>query len=1509
MSNNSWKQYGGIYKSDKLHNVSVGTLVADNILLRKIALAQTTINGDLTITGTTSMSQNLSLAGSASISSNFNLLGSAYLSKFLYFGSSNNNSGFLYGLPNSSYIGLNNTAPTSTLDILGTGNSNVLRIHTNNAYIKNVIAENSNSTGITAEVNNGTTTIGFYNGNVSTSTLPTSSISGVNGSITMTSTNAYINSTQSTNLNSSTTNIVSTGSNTITGGNTIIRTTGYSIVDSSGSNTINSSSFVNINSLGGNTTINSKYYTDISSSNIVLSSRGIFNNILGEFVTIYDTSNSPFLYNYYQNSNSRTGEALTIVAVDNKSNTFMNITTPNGVGLSIGGGAYINDSTRNMGTLGITNLSGNFIPSQLIVSGNSLIKYKTTVGFNTYAPKTETYVMDINGPMRIGNGEVTLVSSAGFEIKYMKFSKRNGQTGYAVGSPSYLNPQPANILYTNNSGQNWSISTIPITYVINNYCLYSYDQNFAFVASIQNYLFYTSNGGSVWKQIPDTNPNPYKNFNTIYINYNSSTSKYRLSICGYTTTLLPTLFYYDTTTLDINPNYTSSNAGTSINYSSISLNAGFNTINDSDGSGNFMYVAGSGIQKIDLSQTPPVAGSYISIASSNMYNSIFCYDLSYAIAVGTNVISYTTDSTNWQNSTVSGITGGNYNLRSVYIYDLSNAVAVGDNGVFLYTTNGPQNWQIVPSYILNTSGLGNLITGTNNNLISVFMPDLNSFVIADVSTNYVTNTTLGSSKILYGFYPNLFNRVNNKVADVSGNMEVTGDILIDGLGQLRSTNQTFYLLNDTVQTITMGTATTTINVGGNVTSVQVPGTLYVNGDTSMNSRLFVTSDVSLNSRLFVAQDASFNNRILAGSDISLGGRLFVKQTLFNIGDVSMSSRLFVSQDASFNNRILAGSDVSMGGRLFVNGTSATIGDASFNTRVLVGSDVSMGGRLFVAGDAYVVGNITITRNLFVQQLQNQNIINTTINNYQLIISEDISLNGRLFVSGDVSLNSRLSVSQDASFNNRVLVGSDVSLGGRLFVQGTLFNIGDVSMSSRLFVAQDASLNNRVLVGSDVSMGGRLFVQGLTFHIGDVSLNSRLFVAQDASFNNRVLVGSDVSMGGRLFVQGVTFHIGDVSLNSRLFVAQDASLNNRLIVGSDVSLGGRLFVQGTLFNIGDVSLNSRLFVAQDASFNNRLIVGSDVSLGGRLFVQGTLFNIGDVSLNSRMFVAQDASFNNRVLVGSDVSLGGRFFVQGVAYHAGDISTNGNVNVTTSVYTNSIFSNAYDSTNSIINIGPSISKTINIGTIGAPTIASNIKIGFGADSVFIGGNITFTNTNYLNVYAPIISINQQGYTTAAGAGIILYPQASSGQTNGYITLNNSTGGTTSGYNFKVTSSANVVDLDVKTLSLNGAATQGMVVLQQSPYGDSNNQITVNTNIDANYNSTGKFYVKNKSILNDDVSMNSRLFVGNDVSMNANAWIPNGNMIFGKNTQTVLNGIVGPYLDISGIMNQVGGLVFQF
>ena len=58
-------------------------------------------------------------------------------------------------------------------------------------------------------------------------------------------------------------------------------------------------------------------------------------------------------------------------------------------------------------------------------------------------------------------------------------------------------------------------------------------------------------------------------------------------------------------------------------------------------------------------------------------------------------------------------------------------------------------------------------------------------------------------------------------------------------------------------------------------------------------------------------------------------------------------------------------------------------DSSLNGNVSIGNDLIIGGRLSV------------------RQYSSQNIINTTTTNYQLIVSEDLSLNGRLFTSGNV----------------------------------------------------------------------------------------------------------------------------------------------------------------------------------------------------------------------------------------------------------------------------------------------------------------------------------------------------------------------------------------------------------------------------------------------------------------------------------------------------------------------------
>jgi hypothetical protein len=51
----------------------------------------------------------------------------------------------------------------------------------------------------------------------------------------------------------------------------------------------------------------------------------------------------------------------------------------------------------------------------------------------------------------------------------------------------------------------------------------------------------------------------------------------------------------------------------------------------------------------------------------------------------------------------------------------------------------------------------------------------------------------------------------------------------------------------------------------------------------------------------------------------------------------------------------------------------------------------------------VGGNLIVNGNLSAVRIQNKYIMNVTTSNYQLIVSEDISLNGRLFVSGNVGI--------------------------------------------------------------------------------------------------------------------------------------------------------------------------------------------------------------------------------------------------------------------------------------------------------------------------------------------------------------------------------------------------------------------------------------------------------------------------------------------------------------------------
>jgi hypothetical protein len=579
-------------------------------------------------------------------------------------------------------------------------------------------------------------------------------------------------------------------------------------------------------------------------ANVCISKTDITSSIFNENLTIYDTSINTYLYDVYGNASVNTGSAMSLVASDGNANTFMQITTPNKIGGTMNGGAFPGDSTRGMLTLGVTNPS--FIPAQSIVSGNNKLYYRATTGFNTFSPKTENYVMDINGPTHIGNGELITMLNTNFQIISMKFSKTNPQIGFAVGTPT----SQVNNLFTQyfattqNGGLSWTVQSagIPSTNSFGNFSdtmnIFVYDNINVYVASRNNnYFYYSINGGTTFNYVNITTINKY---NTLYASNNNNGNRV-VYLGGTVNTLTDYRLFYVS-----DPANTSS----SLTYNMISSIQ----INEMDGFGNYLYVVGRGIQKYDISNCPTIAPSaiYTNVYnSSTTYNCIYAYSTTYVVAGGNGVISYTIDGMSWSDVSLP------YNIKSVHVYDSQNAVAVGDAGVFLYTTNGSITWNPVPTAILNTSGIANQLQGSSCNLNGIFMPNLNSFVISNVLSTYTIATnqgpilTNGKSKIIHGFFPALFNSKNNQVLDVSGNMGITGDITITGNAMITNKMTAAGLtitgsLNAQNDILVAGNATITNVLTAQKGLTVTSGPISLTGSTLQSGDLTVTGNVIIN---------------------------------------------------------------------------------------------------------------------------------------------------------------------------------------------------------------------------------------------------------------------------------------------------------------------------------------------------------------------------------------------------------------------------------------------------------------------------------------------------------------------------------------------------------------------------------------------------------------------------------------------------------------------------------------
>jgi len=203
----SWKKQGGsgIDKLDNNNNISVNTLVADTLTLKKSYEGAWSVSTDLTVFGHSTLKNGVDIEGTVTISGNININsltlnklnvnsdifangnlsigqnisanenlllgkniitnGNLHLNNTIFLGN-NNTIGttrpYIFG--NLSGIGINNNNPKATFDIYG-NNINSLIVYSNQPTNINTLAQNNMNKGIRLQTTDASSAIYFFNDN------------------------------------------------------------------------------------------------------------------------------------------------------------------------------------------------------------------------------------------------------------------------------------------------------------------------------------------------------------------------------------------------------------------------------------------------------------------------------------------------------------------------------------------------------------------------------------------------------------------------------------------------------------------------------------------------------------------------------------------------------------------------------------------------------------------------------------------------------------------------------------------------------------------------------------------------------------------------------------------------------------------------------------------------------------------------------------------------------------------------------------------------------------------------------------------------------------------------------------------------------------------------------------------------------------------------------------------------------------------------------------------------
>jgi hypothetical protein len=305
--------------------------------------------------------------------------------------------------------------------------------------------------------------------------------------------------------------------------------------------------------------------------------------------------------------------------------------------------------------------------------------------------------------------------------------------------------------------------------------------------------------------------------------------------------------------------------------------------------------------------------------------------------------------------------------------------------------------------------------------------------------------------------------------NINNNLDVVGDVIIEG-GDLQATTEEFNLLNTAVtKTVNFAGSADTVNIGADTGYTNIKNNLDVTGDVTIDGGdLEATTDEFNLLNTAVTKTVNF----AGGADnINIGssdGYTNIKNNLDVTGDVQIDGGDLTVSTEEFNLANTTAKTVNFAGEADNISIGSAAGFTNVNNNLNVTADVYIdGGDLKASTEEFNLLNDTTTKVNFAGEATDIQIGSdqgdTNVNN-NLTVDGVTNVQKELTVEGDTTVNSKLTVEGIVDVNNSLYVTGNTDLSESLTVQGS------TSVQKELVVEGNTQMNRGLSVEGELKAG-------------------------------------------------------------------------------------------------------------------------------------------------------------------------------------------------------------------------------------------------------------------------------------------------------------------------------------------------------------------------------------------------------------------------------------------------------